>query len=382
TGSTRSGDPYGGFFFRTYRSLLIAALRFRWAVVLLSVMAFVASLYGFTKVQQSFFPPATRPQFMVDVFLPAGTAIRETEEIADSVRGFVQGQSGVTHVTTFIGSGGLRFLLVYAPERENQAFFQLLVDVDDWKKIESLLRKVQDHLDEEYLNANAVAKKFQLGPGEGGRIQARFNGPDAAKLREFGDQAKRVFDDDGGAICLRDDWREPVKVIRPDMLELQARRNGITRVEVARALESSFDGRAVGFYREPGSAGAGVFPQETRLLPIIVRPPLSERDDVHAIQSGQIWSPVAGRMIPLSQVTSGAEVVWEDPVVMRRDRFPTLTVHADPRTGLPSQLFNRVRSKIERIELPAGYSLQWGGEYEDSRDAQAALTKPLPYVLA
>ena len=87
-------------------------------------------------------------------------------------------------------------------------------------------------------------------------------------------------------------------------------------------------------------------------------------------------------MIPLSQVTAGTEVVWEDPVVMRRDRFPTLTVHADPRTGLPSQLFNRVRSKIEAIELPPGYSLEWGGEYEDSRDARAALARPLPYVLA
>ena len=67
---------------------------------------------------------------------------------------------------------------------------------------------------------------------------------------------------------------------------------------------------------------------------------------------------------------------------MRRDRFPTLTVHADPRSGLPSQLFDRVRSKIEQIELPPGYSLEWGGEYEDSRDARAALAKPLPYVLA
>jgi multidrug efflux pump subunit AcrB len=138
----------------------------------------------------------------------------------------------------------------------------------------------------------------------------------------------------------------------------------------------------VGFYREPGSAGTGVYPQETRLLPIIARPPLAERNDVAAINSLQIWSPVAGRMIPLTQVTSGAEVVWEDPIVMRRDRFPTLTVHADPRSGLPSQLFNRVRSKIEHIELPPGYSLEWGGEYEDSREARAALARPLPYFLA
>ena len=67
---------------------------------------------------------------------------------------------------------------------------------------------------------------------------------------------------------------------------------------------------------------------------------------------------------------------------MRRDRFPTITVHADPRTGLPSQLFNRVREKIEQIKLPPGYTLEWGGEYEDSRKARAALAKPLPACLA
>jgi multidrug efflux pump subunit AcrB len=87
-------------------------------------------------------------------------------------------------------------------------------------------------------------------------------------------------------------------------------------------------------------------------------------------------------MIPFNQVASGARVVWEDPVVMRRNRFPTLTVHADPRADLPSQLFDRVRAKIEQIALPESYSLAWGGEYEDSRDARAALARPLPYVLA
>ncbi|HMF14752.1 MAG TPA: efflux RND transporter permease subunit, partial [Gemmataceae bacterium] len=267
-------------------------------------------------------------------------------------------------------------------EPENPAFVQFLVDVEDWRRAEGLIADVQKYLDDEQPNANAVAKKFLLGPGQGGRIQARFRGPDRAKLRELGDRAKQVLEDDGNAVCVRHDFREREKVIRPDLLELQARRNGITRVEVARALETSFEGRAVGFYREPGYAATGTFPQETRLLPIVARPPRAEREDVHAIRSLQIWSPAAGRMIPLSQVTTDARVLWEDPAVMRRDRFPTLTVHADPRTGLPSELFNRVRQQIETIELPEGYSLEWGGEFENSRDARAALARPLPYVLA
>jgi multidrug efflux pump subunit AcrB len=377
-----SSDPYGALPFRFYRRLLVQALRFRWAVVALSIVAFVASLYGFTKVDQSFFPPATRPQFMVDAFLPSATHIRDSEAFASAVQRYIQALPGVTHVTSFIGGGGMRFMLVYSPEKENRAYVQFLVDVDDWKKIDGLIADIQRHLDEEHPTANAIAQKFLLGPGQGGAVQARFSGPDPAKLRELADRARRVLQEDGGTVAVRSDWREPEKVVRPDVLEFQARRNGITRVEVARALESSFEGRAVGFYREPGTAGWGVYPQETRLLPIVVRPPQAERDDVGAISSLQIWSPAAGRMIPMSQVTSGAEVVWEDPIVMRRDRFPTLTIHADPRSGLPSQLFNRVRAKIEQIELPPGYSLAWGGEYEDAGAARAALVRPLPYVLA
>lgn len=376
-----SRDPYGGAFFQTYRRLLILALRFRWTVIVLSVVLFVAGAYGFTKVDQNFFPPATRPQFMVDVFLPAATHIDETTAFTEKMERFVRDQPGVTHVTSFIGSGGLRFLLVYSPERENQAFVQLLVEVDDARKIDGLLTTIQAELDTNHPDANAVAKKFLLGPGAGGRFQARFRGPDPANLRVLADQAMRVLQEDGGALAVRSDWRQRALVIRPDLFEFQARRNGITRVDVSSALESSFEGRVVGFYREPGGAAGGIFPQDTRLLPIVARPPLSERSDVAAIGSLQIWSPAAGRMIPFGQVVSGVKLDWEDPVVMRRDRHPTITVHADPRTGLPSHLFNRVRAKVEQIDLPPGYTFAWGGEFEDSARARAALASSIPGTL-
>lgn len=383
-GGEPAADPYAGVIFRVYRSLLVTALRFRWVVMILMIFAFVLSLYGFTRVDQSFFPPATRPQFMVDVFLPAGLHIRETEAFADNIEEYVRAQDGVAHVASFVGGGGLRFLLVYSPESENRSFVQFLVEVDDPSKIDGLLATIQDHLDTQHPDANAIAKKFLLGPGAGGRIQARISGPDPAVLRDLADQVKQVLDQDGAAKGVRNDWREREKVLRPTLLESQARRNGLTRVDIALALQTSLEGRVVGFYREPGDAGSGsgTFPQEARLLPIVARPPLEERSDVANIQNMQIWSPVAGRMIPLSQVVSEVGYTWEDPVVQRRDRFPTITIHADPRSGLPSQLFGRVRGAIEAIELPTNYSLEWGGEYADSRDARIALARPLPFFVA
>lgn len=379
TGERR--DPYAGAFFQGYRRLLVLALRHRWLVLPVLLVSFVAALYGFGKVPQNFFPPATRPQFLIDAYLPAGSHILDSERFAEQVEEFLLAQPGVEHVSSFVGGGGLRFLLVYTPERENRAFVQFLVQVEDEQQIDGLLATAQQYLEEQYPDANAVAKKFLLGPGAGGRVQARFSGPDPAVLRQLADQAKRVIVADGGAIGIRDDWREREKVVQPDLREVQARRNGLTRVEVAAALETGFEGRTVGFYREPGSSGGGVFPQESRLLPIVARPPEHERRAVDALYSMQIWSPIAGRMIPLNQVLSGIEMGWEDPVVMRRDRVPTITVHADPRAGLPSALFNRVRAQIEAIPLPDGYRFAWGGEHEDSTRARAALATSIPGVL-
>jgi multidrug efflux pump subunit AcrB len=375
-------DPYDALPFRIYRKLLTAALRYRWLVVVLAALGLGAGLYGFRYVDQSFFPPSTRPQFMVDVYLPAGTHIRETEAFAENFREYIQKLDGVTHVTSLIGGGGLRFLLVYSPEHENRAYVQFLVDVDDWRQIDPIAAAIQQELDTNRPGANGIAKRFLLGPGSGGRIQVRFSGPDPAMLRQLGEQARQVLEEDGNAVAVRTDWQEPVQVIRPQVLEQQARRNGLTRVDVARALETSFEGRPVGLYREPGTEGTGLFPQENRLLPIIARPPQAEREDAAAIGNLQIWSPAAARMIPLAQVTAGTEVAWENPVIARRDRSPTLTVHADPRRGLPSQLRERVRDHIEDIELPPGYRLEWGGEYEDSGRARSALAEPIPWFFA
>jgi multidrug efflux pump subunit AcrB len=378
---TSSSSAYDGWFYRGYRSMLAVALKARWAVIAASIVALVASVYGFGSVKQSFFPPATRPQFMVDVFLPSSTHIRETESFAGEIETFIKQQPGTIHVSSFVGSGALRFVLVYTPERENRAFVQFLVNVDDESAINPMIAAVQEHLDTNYPDANAVAKRFLLGPGGGGRVQARFRGPDPAIVRGLADQAVAVLDSDGGAIGIRHDWRDREKIVRPELLEAQARRNAITRVDVAQALATSLEGRVVGAYREPGDAGTGIYAQESRLLPIVARPPEDERGSIDAIKSTQIWSPAAGRMIPLSQVAPGTEVAWEDPLIARRDRVSTVTVHADPRTGLPSELFNRVRESIEAIELPPGYTFEWGGEYEDSSNARKALAKPLPLAL-
>jgi multidrug efflux pump subunit AcrB len=360
-------DPYSGGFYAMYKGFLKLCIRLKTVTLLVVVGLFVASLWGFQFVEQSFFPPSTRPQVMVDLWLPQGTHIKETEKLASTVGDYAKQQEGVTHVTSLVGKGGLRFLLTYSPEKTNNAYAQLLVDVESPDVIENLLVNMETYIQKNYPDVLGYASKFQLGPGSTGKIQARLNGPDRNVLRGLSEQVKTILNTNPNAKAIRTDWRQRVKVVRPIVAEKQANLNGITRPDIARALLEGFQGERVGVYRE-----------NDLLLPIILRAEEVNRSDISSLNNLQIWSPAAGEMIPLRQVVSGFETKFEDEIIMRRDRKPTITVYADPIAGPASVLFSQVRPQIEAIELPSGYEMEWGGEYEDSGNAQAGLVASLP----
>ena len=368
--NTEVGDPYNSGVYVRYKNMLRACIRFKGLTLIVVVGIFMSSLWGFQYVDQSFFPPSTRPQFMVDLWLPQGSHIDETEQLAESVENYIKDQEGVTHISSLIGKGGLRFLLTYTPEKLNSAYAQLLVDVDDPKKIDGLLADVEAHLNHNYPDVLGYTSRFQLGPGSTGKIQARLSGPDRGVLRGLSHQVESILHADVDVKAIRTDWRQRVKVLRPTVAEKQANQNGITRTRIAHALQEGFQGQQVGVYRD-----------NDLLLPIILRASEPGRSNIEDLYNLHVWSPAAGSMIPLRQVISGFETVFADEIIMRRNRKPTITVFADPISGPASVLFARVRPKIEAIELPQGYELEWGGEYEDSGNAQAGLTASLPMFL-
>jgi multidrug efflux pump subunit AcrB len=360
-------DPYSGAVYTVYKKILQAAIRMKFVTLALVVALFVTSLWGFGFIKQSFFPPSTRPQFMVDIWLPQGTHINETVKTVAAVEKDILGMEGVTHVTSLVGKGGLRFLLTYSPEKVNSAYAQLMVDVESTDVMDEIAIQVEDYLDENYEDMLGYASKFQLGPGSTGKIQARFSGPERNVLRGLAEQAEAIYLADPDAKGVRTDWRQRVKMVRPVLAEEQANLNGITRPDIANTLLDGFEGRTVGVYREGDL-----------LLPIILRAEDRERNNIDSMGDLQIWSPAAEARIPLRQVVSGFETVFEDEIIQRRNRKPTITVFADPDEGYATALYARVAPQVEALELPPGYELEWGGEYEDSANAQAGLSAGLP----
>lgn len=373
-GGAVESDPYNGMVFVMYKKFLEFSMNRAWLTVIFLIVALGASLYGFTKVKQSFFPSSTTPLFLVDIWMPEGTDIRATNTKLKALESWLSEQSEVEHVTTTAGKGLQRFMLTYAPEKSYDAYGEIVTRVSSYELLEPLMARFRERVETQFPEIQYKLKRIELGPGSGSKIEARIVGADPTVLRTLAAQVIDVMHADSGTHNIRHDWRERTKVLEPKFNESQARRYGITKADVDELLEMTFSGKSVGVYRDG-----------TTLMPIVARLPESERVDVNSIEGMKIWSPALGQYIPLQQVILGYDLRWEDPLVVRKNRKRMLTIMADPDPlgdETAASLQKRLQPKIEAIEFPSGYSLEWGGEYESSGEAQASLfqTMPLGYL--
>jgi multidrug efflux pump subunit AcrB len=369
-GDDDSGDAYKGFIFTVYRKVLDLCMRQRILTVILLIAMLAAAVVGFGNVRQSFFPPSTTPIFMVDFWLPEGTDIRATDEYIVEIQEAFAGDERLQFAHAVIGSGMPRFMLTYTPEASFASYAQLLFRVRDPADVRIVMEEVDQYLDEYYPQASTQFKRLEIGPSPAAKIEARFIGPDPEVLRRLSAQAKAIMREDPVATGIRDDWRERSKMLRPQLNEANARRLGITKRDLDNSLLMSFSGQHVGLYREG-----------TNLMPIMIRLPDEERLNIDTIRDVQLWSITFGRYVMIDEVVDEFRTQWEDPLIQRMDRKRTLSVLTDPDvfgTDTTNDLFNRLRPRIEAIELPQGYSLEWGGEYESSNDAEEAVFASLP----
>jgi multidrug efflux pump subunit AcrB len=182
-----------------------------------------------------------------------------------------------------------------------------------------------------------------------------------------------IFKQYEAATNIRDDLGTPTKVIRPIINEAAARLAGVNKKDIDSLLNMSFEGAQIGVYRNSSD-----------ILPIILRTPESERLTINSLSSLYIYSPVDQQHVPIEQFVDKFVVDWEYQSIYRRDRKRTITVMADNDIFgdvTADQLLLKVRGEIEAIDLPLGYSLEWGGDFEASSDAQNALFKSLPLAL-
>ena len=360
-------DPYAGFLFQKYRSVLATAIDNRWTTTAIVVSLFASSLFGFGFVKHSFFPDSNTPMFFFDLWNVEGDDIRKTRDDILKIDAYLHSLDGVDNTAAFVGGGATRFTLVYDPESPTSAYGQIIITTNTLEDIPRISQQLLEYTAVNFPNSEPKTKALRIGPGRDAKIEARLSGPDPVVLRELSQQVQKIMADDGNAINIRDDWRQPVKVIRPIYNEKAARQLGITRKNVSDAMLAAFDGIQVGLFKD------GI-----RLLPIILRPPEAERIDVSTIRDIPVNSPILKNMVPIGQVVSDFKIEWADAKIRKRNRIYTITPSCDPAQGLATALLDRIKPQIEAMHLPPGYFLEWGGEFEDSRDANNAINSSLP----
>ena len=247
------------------------------------------------------------------------------------------------------------------------------MNTDTFEAVEPLLVKATEHLPTTYPEAQFLIRKLQNGPPVKAEVEARFYGEDPLALRRIARQAYDIINGIDISDNVRTNWRNRVKVVRPQFLEDTARRAGISKASLDNALQINFSGRPVGVYRDG-----------TDLIPIVVRAPEDERLSADSLHELQIWSAEYATYVPITQVVSDFVIAEEDPLIHRRDRKRMISVYADPLLlsgETADSVLKRVRSDIEEIPLPPGYSMDWGGLYEQSNRASSGVFGPLPLAI-
>ena len=394
-------DPYAGRFYQLYKTGLVSAIRFRWITIGVVACLFGLSLYGFGFLKNQFFPPSTRPQFIVECHFREGIHIKETEKQVAKIEEYLKKIDGVTDLASAIGGGHPRFLLTYdVPVDAANQYSLVLVSVKEYKVIDQVFQQVQNDLETMFPDAIINVKKFNLGPGNGGKIQLRINGADPADLREMAETAKSIIAADPDSKSIRDEWGAKIKTVRPVLSESRAHRLGLDRTYVSQAFQAVYSGSQAGVYRE------GI-----ELIPIVLRAPDEERTTVEDMIDIPLTSPTTREKVPMLQVVDGLDTANEDARVSRYNRRSMIKLHADAREGLPSEVLERVKPKIEQalgvdvagyldkpnwngkhtastipikyddiipIKGKPGYFIAWSGEGEDSSDSQKQLGQSIP----
>jgi multidrug efflux pump subunit AcrB len=354
------------------RRWIAAAVDHKFIVAAAVVGAFLLAGVGMTFVKQQFFPTSDRPEVLVDVQMPEGTAIEATEAAALKVEAWLRKQSEAKIVTTYIGQGAPRFFFSYNPELPDPSFAKLVVLTPDEAARDRLKLRLRKRI-AAGLAPGAQVRVSQLifGPFPHYLVNFRVMGPDPAVLRTLASEVERVMRANPHTRQVNEDWGDRVPTEHFVLDQSRLKLLGLSPTEVAQQLQFLLTGVPITQVRE------GV-----RTVEVVARSAGPDRLDPARLADLTLTNR-EGRLIPLSQV-GHFELRPEDPVLRRRDRTPTITVQCDYDESLqPPQVSTEIWKALApiRASLPAGYGIQMGGNIEDSAKANSALAPVFPVMI-
>ncbi|RLA21300.1 MAG: AcrB/AcrD/AcrF family protein [Gammaproteobacteria bacterium] len=342
----------------------------RKTVVTSTVLLLIISIVGMVGVvQKQFFPSSDRPEVLISVFHPQGSAIKATDKTVQKLEKVLKEMGEVKTLSAYIGAGPPRFFISENPELPNPAFAKLIVVTHDEEARDTVMAEITRRVNEgEFPEARVRVVRLLYGPPVVWPVSFRVVGADPLQLRHIGHKLREIMAANPHTHDAHLEWDERVPVLHlvmePDRLRLM----GLTPSDVAQQLQFELNGVPVTQLRENirsvelrarGNAASFVGYQDLEIR---------TRD---------------GRKVPLSQL-GRLEVQYEEPVIKRYNREPFLAVEADIRNAQANDVTAAIwkASETFRSELPEGYRIDIGGAVEQSAKADASIQKLQPLMIA
>ena len=377
-GEKHGGDIYDSPFYQRFRALVVWCLRHRWLVIFATIAVFALSLVAFNKgVQKQFFPAASRPEVMVDIWLPQGASLKATEREVKRVEALIDKDPGIESWSSYIGNGAPRFFLSLDQQLFADNFGQMVIVTKGLKEREEVKNKLEaafDAADGSWSHLRLRVVRLENGPPVGYPVQFRILGEDLAALRDGAESISTVMRAHPNLRNVNFDWNDRVKSVRVEIDQARARALGVSSQDVALTLQGWLVGATVTQFRE-----------NDQLIDVVWRAGADGGADPRSLQRLPDLDIVAasGRHIPLAQVARLVPVL-EEGLIWRRDRLPTITVRADVVGNLQPQA---VSAQIDlqlatlKSKLPPGFRIELGGSTEESAKGENSIKAAVPLMI-
>lgn len=358
-------------FYARFRRAVHACVAHRWITIGVTVLIFALGIVGMGRVQQQFFPDSSRPELLVDLWLPEGSSIQESDALARRFDARLRAEPGVKSVTAWVGSGVPRFYLPLDQIFPQPNVSQFIVLPEGLAEREALRRRLPELLAAEFGEARSRVKLLPNGPPVAYPVMFRVIGPDPVEVRRHADATRAVLSEHPSLRGVNDNWNESIKVLRLSIDQDKARALGVSSQSIAQAARTMLSGSTIGQYREGD-----------KLVDIVLRQPADERAAITSLASAYLPTS-SGRSIPLTQIAR-VEFAWEPGVMWRENRQFAVTVQADVVDGVQGPTVTReLWPRLQQLQatLPPAYRIQIAGAVEESSKGQGSIAAGVPVML-
>jgi multidrug efflux pump subunit AcrB len=358
-------------FYSRFRRTVSWCVEWRKTTIALTLVIFGLGVLGFRFIEQQFFPDSSRPELMVEMWLPEGASFGATERQVLKFESFLREQKDIESVTSYVGTGSPRFYLPLDQIFPQTNVAQVVVVPKSLAARETLRRKITDAFRTDFPEVRGRVKQLPNGPPVPYPVQFRVSGLEVNKVRELADQVKDVMRQNPNTLGVNDNWNEYVKVLRLDLDQDKLRALGVTSQTVMRTANTILSGTTVGQFRDGD-----------KLIDIVMRQPADERSSIELL-NGTSVPTASGKAVTVSQLAR-AHFVWEPGVVWRENREWAVTVQSDVGDGIQGPtVSNQINPRLDalRAKLPAGYRIELAGAIADSGKAQESIAANVPLVI-